>query len=180
MLFGILVSWIAVLMSQLWNMLFASTMRGVFDGLENIEGFEGFGEVFAAPSLLELIITLVFWPIFYVIIVFIGSAVMHVCLLIVGATEKSETGFEGTLKVYAYSTIAWLAVALPFVGSLVALIWNGVLVMVGFAAVHRTSQGRALMAALIPIILCCVCGLVFSLLFGAVLYQFIPQFGDMP
>ncbi len=180
MLFGILVSWIAVLLSQLWNMLFASTMRGVFEGLEDIEGFEGFREVFAAPSLLELIITLVFWPVFYVIIVFIGSAVMHLCLLLVGATEKSETGFEGTLKVYAYSTIAWLAVALPFIGSLVASIWYLVLEVFGFAVAHRTSQGRALIAVLIPIILCCVCGLVFSLLFGAVLYQFIQQFGDMP
>ena len=104
----------------------------------------------------------------YVIIVFIGSAVMHLCLLLVGATEKSETGFEGTLKVYAYSTIAWLAVALPFIGSLVASIWYLVLEVVGFAAAHRTSQGRALIAVLIPIILCCVCGLVVSLLFGAV------------
>ncbi len=179
MLFGILVSWIAVLLSQIWNMLLANTMRGFFDGLEQLEGFEGFGQVFAAPSLVELLITLVFWPIFYVIIIFIGSAVMHVCLLLVGATEKSETGFEGTLKVYACSTIAWLAVVLPFVGGLVASIWNLVLEVVGFAAVHRTSQGRALVAVLIPIILCCLCGLILSVLFGAVLYQFIQQFGDM-
>ncbi len=68
---------------------------------------------------------------------------------------------------------------LPFVGGLVASIWNLVLEVVGFAAVHRTSQGRALVAVLIPIILCCLCGLILSVLFGAVLYQFIQQFGDM-
>ena len=180
MLFGIIVSWIAVLLGQLWNMLLANTMRGFFEGLEQIEGFEGLGRAFGPPGIVQLIGLLVFWPILYVVGIFIGSAVMHLCLLLVGATEKSEIGFEGTLKVYAYSSISWLAAAVPIVGSLVMWIWNLVLVVIGFAAVHRTSPARALVATLIPLVLCCLCGLALSVLFGAVLYQFMQQFGNMP
>ena len=171
MLFGILVSWVSVLLSQLWNMLFLGSMSNIFGGVEGLE------EAFQAPSLFELVVTLIIWPFVYVVIVFLGSGVLHLCLLIVGATERSETGFEGTLKVYAYATVAWLAVVLPFVGGLIAWLWNIVLEVVGLAAVHRTSQGRALAAVLIPTMVCCLCGLLLMILFGAAIAGFMQQLG---
>jgi len=170
MLFGIIVSWLSVLLSQVWNVLFMSSLGGLVRGLEGLERF-------GAPSVVDLLVTLLVWPIIYVVMVFVGSAILHLCLLIVSATEKSEAGFEGTLKVYAYSTVAWLAAVIPFVGSLVLILWSLVLEVIGFTAVHRTSQGRALVAVLIPTIVCCLCGILGIAVFSAALFGFVQELG---
>ncbi len=171
MLFGILVSWVSVLLSQIWNMLFLGSMSNI---LGRVDGLE---EAFQAPSLFEIIVSLIIWPFVYVVIVFLGSGILHLCLLLVAAAERSETGFEGTLKVYAYATVAWLAVVVPFAGGLIAWLWNIILEVVGLAAVHRTSQGRALAAVLIPTMVCCLCGLLLMILFGAAIAGFMQQIG---
>jgi hypothetical protein len=54
---------------------------------------------------------------------------------------------------------------------MVAAIWKIVLVVMGFVALHRTTQGKAITAVLIPVAVCCVCGILattvfFGLLFG--------------
>ncbi len=170
MLFGMIVSWVGMLLSQLWNILISSSVRGVFGGME------GFEELFQAPSLLAIAGMMVVWPIIFVVMAFIGAGVLHLSLMMVGAMESSEQGFEGTLKVYIYATVSWFALLIPFAGSLVATLWHIVLLVIGFAAVHRTSQGRALAAALIPTIVCCVCIVGTTVMFGAVIFAVVQEF----
>ncbi|HSF17163.1 MAG TPA: YIP1 family protein [Vicinamibacteria bacterium] len=162
-LFAIILGWLAGFLNQMWSFLFASTYRSLLGGLEGWEGL--FGE----PSLVGLVVTLVVLPIIIVVGLFISSGIMHLCLLMVGATGQSPAGFEGTLKVYAYSQVAGLATVVPVLGSLVYGIWALVLNVVGYAIVHRTTQGKSLLAVLIPVLLCCACGILVLLLFGAVL-----------
>lgn len=169
MLFGILVSWVSMLLSQFWSFLLSSSFRGAFGGAEGLE------ELFRTPSVPELVGLFVLWPVIFVVIVFIGSAIVHLCLLLVGAMERSEQGFEGTVKVYLYSTVAWLAMIVPFVGGLVATLWSLVLQVLGYATVHRTSQGRALIAVLIPTIVCCLCSIGLGFIFGAVIFTMLEQ-----
>jgi hypothetical protein len=169
MLFGIMVSWICLLFSQLWSVLISSSVRGLFGGMN------GFEELFRTPSGLGLAGMMLLWPVMFVVMAFVGAGVLHVCLMLVGATERSEQGFEGTLKVYIYATVSWFALLLPFVGGLLASLWHLVLQVVGFTAVHRTTQGRALIAVLIPTIVCCLCILGTTLVFGAVIYELVER-----
>ena len=46
MLFGIIVSWICVLLSQLWNILLTNSFRGIFEGIDELE------YAFRTPSML--------------------------------------------------------------------------------------------------------------------------------
>jgi hypothetical protein len=169
MLFGIIVSWVCMFLSQLWNILLSSSVRSLFGGME------GFEEFFRAPSAFGLVGIMVVWPIAFVVLAFIGAGVLHLCLMLVGAMESSEQGFEGTLKVYVYATVAWFALVIPFAGGLVATLWHIVLQVIGFTAVHRTSQGRALAAVLIPTIVCCVCIVGTSIAFGAVIFALVRE-----
>lgn len=162
-LFSLILSFITLLFSQVWQLIFASTYRNLFRQID------GLGEAFSGPSLPAVIGTLIVGPLIFVIVLFIGSGILHLCLMLVGATERSPTGFEGTLKVYAYSQVAGLATVVPLVGGLVTMVWAIVLEVLGFAAVHRTTQGRALGAVLIPLALCCLCGLLLAVFFGAML-----------
>lgn len=171
MFFGIIVSWVCMFLSQLWNIALSSTLQSA---LQDVEGFELF---FRAPSILGLVGMMAIWPVIFVVTVFIGAGILHLCLMMVGAMGKTELGFEGTLKVYVYATVSWLALVIPFAGSFVGTLWHMVLLVIGFAKVHRTGQGRSAVAVLIPAIVCCLCGVGVSLLFGAAMYAFIQEGG---
>lgn len=173
MLFGIVVSWVCMLFSQLWSVLISSSLGGAMGEMEGLEQF------FGTPGLFQIVVGLVVWPVMFVVMAFVGAGVLHVCLLMVGAMDQSELGFEGTLKVYIYATVSWFALIVPLVGGLVASLWHLVLLVVGLAAVHRTSQGRALVAVLIPTIVCCLCVVGAGAVFGAFLIQLINE-GGLP
>ena len=171
MFFGIIVSWICMFLSQLWNIALSNTLRRA---LGDVDGFEMF---FQAPSIVGLVGIMVLWPVIFVVTVFIGAGILHLCLMMVGAMAKTELGFEGTLKVYVYATVSWLALVIPFAGSFVGTLWHMVLLVIGFSKVHRTGQGRSAVAVLIPAIVCCLCVIGTGVLFGAAVYRFIQQGG---
>ena len=161
-LFGILLSWLAIFLSQLWQLVFGNPLRTFFSA---IQGFEGAFDVGIGGALGVIVL----WPILAIVGLFLGAAVLHLCLMLVGATEQSPSGFEGTLKVVSYSQIAGLATVVPFIGGMVVAIWLFILEVIGFAAVHRTSQGKALAGVLIPVVLCCLCGTMVAVFFGAII-----------
>lgn len=97
---------------------------------------------------------------------FIGAAILHLFVLIVGAARTSTSGFEGTFRVVSYASVSSLAQVIPIFGGLVALVWWIVLAVKGIARLHRATPGRALAAVLVPIVL--VFGLV--LLCAAVVF----------
>ncbi len=166
-LFGLILSWAGFLVSQMWDLMFGGLMRSMFSG---IEGFEG---GYWVPGTAWTIGTLVVWPLIFVVGLFISAAIVHLCLLMVGATNDSPTGFEGTLKVVAYSNVGYLAGLVPLVGSFIAVLWVLVLEVIGFSQVHRTTPGRALLAVLIPLLVCCACIALGAVLFGAMIAGFI-------
>ena len=98
---------------------------------------------------------IVVWPIATAIGVtvalFVASAVVHVCLMMVGGLTNSTSKFEGTFRAVAYSGVAMLAQAVPFAGGLIALVWGFFLNVKGIVRMHRTTPGRAAAALLIPL-----------------------------
>jgi hypothetical protein len=61
----------------------------------------------------------------------------------------------------------------PVCGGLVTLIYLIVLATIGLARAHQTTTGKAVMAVLAPIILCCVVAGVFGLLLGGVITEYM-------
>lgn len=173
LVFGLVFSWIGQFFNQIWNLLLGGAMQSMIGGLGDIEGFAMFG----ATSFFQMVGTLVVWPVFYVIIIFISAGIFHLCLMLVGATNESPTGFEGTLKVLAYAQVANLAAVIPLLGGIVAAIVSLVLLVLGFTQVHRTDQSKALIAVLIPVTLCCICCIVGIVMFGASLAALMSQAG---
>lgn len=151
LLFAVIVSWVAVAVQSLWMGLF---WRGAIPFLPHalagrFPGVLGLGRAFIA-------IRLILAPIGVVVGLFVAAAILHVCYLLVGALRASVSGFEGTLRVVAYSSVASLGQIIPLVGGLLAIVAWIILATFGGARMHRTTTGKALAAILIPIALLCV------------------------
>ena len=105
--------------------------------------------------------------IFILIFAFICSAILHVILWIL---DGAKEGFEATVRVYAYaagSTAVFQII--PICGGLVAVIWSLVLQIIGLSRAHGISPGKAALAVLLPLALCCVLVAVLATLFASVI-----------
>jgi hypothetical protein len=168
-LFGLILSWLGVLLSQMWQLMFGGLMGSMFEGMEGLEG------AFGPSGAVGLIGTLVVWPVIFLVFLFISAGILHLCLMIVGATSDSPSGFEGTLKVVSYSQVAGVASVVPLVGGFLFAIWALILEVIGVSLVHRTTQARALMGVLIPVLVCCTCMIFGAVFFGAMIAAFFAS-----
>lgn len=102
-------------------------------------------------------------PLLIVIGIFINSAILHLCLMIVGGAKQS---FEATFRVICFSvgSIDPLLV-IPFCGGLVVAVWRIVLYCIGLVHAHETDAGRVVLAVFLPLIVCCGGGFLFAILF---------------
>ena len=104
-------------------------------------------------------------PLFVVIGLFIGSAIVHLCLMIVGGANQS---FETTFRVIAFSQGSTGPLQMiPICGGLIAGVWALVCNCIGLARAHETDTGRAVLAIFLPLIVCCGGGLLIAFMFGA-------------
>jgi len=98
----------------------------------------------------------VLMPVVVVINAFIGAAILHLCLIVVGGAHRS---FEATFCVLAYSTGSTAVIQLvPLCGMVIGAIWNLVVEIRGIAAAHQTEAWRAALAVFLPMLFCCGLG----------------------
>jgi hypothetical protein len=97
--------------------------------------------------------TIILIPLFIVIGLFIGSGIVHLCLMIVGGANQP---FETTFRVVAftYGSTSLLQIV-PICGGAIAFFWALVCDCIGLARSHETDTGRAVLAVLLPLIVCC-------------------------
>jgi hypothetical protein len=137
-------------------------------GLQSMGLFAGQRDAFTAKAGIGIgmIGLIVLVPVFIVIGLFIGAAIVHLCLMIVGGANKS---FETTFRVLAFSqgSTGPLQV-IPVCGGLIAFVWALVVDCIGLARAHETSTGRAVLAVLLPLIVCCGAGILFLIMFGGI------------
>ncbi len=108
---------------------------------------------------------LIFVPVLIVIVAFINSAILHVCLMIVGGAKQS---FETTFRVVCFSGgSVYPLLLIPVCGIFIVGIWSIVLRCIGLARAHETDTGRAVVAVLLPLIVCCGGGILLAVMFGA-------------
>ena len=162
-MFAIFLGWLMAIVASLWNLLQGGAWYNVMP-----DEFQQFAGSWAAGSAFGFVVNVIVAPIVVVIGVFIMSVVLHVSGVLVGATKASDAGFEGSLRVVSYTMVAQLGQLVPVVGGLIALVWGIVLAVLGVSSLHRTTEGKASAAVLLPLILCCVCLALFAL-FGAAL-----------
>ena len=108
-----------------------------------------------------LMIFAVLMPGLVLILIFVYSAITHVCLFLVGGAKKS---FETTFRVTTYvSGSTSLFQIIPLCGGLIGGVWYLVAVIIGVREAHEISTGKAVLAVLLPAILCCACALLIGL-----------------
>jgi hypothetical protein len=167
MLFGGLLSWVGFLASSIWQLLFGASWQTMMPAAMR-SGMGGMGGAGASAAM--TIGMVIIYPILYVVGLFIGAGILHLCFMIVGALTNSTSGFEGTLRVVAYAGLAQIANVVPFLGGLAAAIWGLILMVVGAQALHKTTQGKAIAAVLIPVAVCCVC-IIIAVVMGAAAFM---------
>ena len=163
LIFALIVAWVGAIFSAVWGSMFGAGMLKMLPPQYSRFAAMGSGG--------GLIANIILAPIVIVCGLFIGSAILHVSFMIVGALSGSKSQFEGTFRVVSYSSIAHIAYVIPFVGGLVALVWRLYLMMLGVQRLHRTTQSKALMGILLPTLLCCVCAAIGMIFAGAALFS---------
>jgi hypothetical protein len=108
---------------------------------------------------------IVLLPLLIVIGLFIGSAIVHLCLMIVGGANHS---FETTFRVLAFSQGSTGPLQMvPICGGVIAGVWALVCNCIGLARAHETDTGRAVLAIFLPLIVCCGGIFLIAFMFGA-------------
>ena len=159
--YAIAVGWVSIAVAVFWNVLFQGLWLPFMESVEDLAGMGALYGLTIGWGLMMVALA----PLFVVIGVFIAAAILHLMLLIVGGASG---GFETTVRVVCYTQTAQLAGIIPFCGGIIALIWTVVLYVTGFSVAHRTTQGKALVAVLLPVVLCCVMGVVIALVAGGI------------
>jgi hypothetical protein len=115
------------------------------------------------------IFLLILVPFFVAIGVFIISAIFHLCLMLVGGAKQP---FETTFRVicFAGGSVNPLLV-IPFCGGLIVGIWKIILYCIGLARAHETETGRAVLAVLLPLIVCCGGAIIAAIMIPALVHM---------
>jgi hypothetical protein len=109
--------------------------------------------------------TIILVPLFIVIVLFIWSGLAHLCLMIFGGATQS---FETTFRVFAFTQgSAGPLQIIPLCGGLISGIWAIVCNCIGLARSQETDTGRAVLAVLSPLIVCCGGVLIAFMFLGA-------------
>jgi hypothetical protein len=154
LLYAVLGGSAGFIMSVIWNVLLGS--MGGWSERNPIAGMLGAG--------IGVVVCIILAPLFIAICVFIGAAILHLCLMLVGGANRS---FETTFRVVSYAVGSTNVLAIiPFCGGAIAAIWNIVLECIGLAKAHDTSTAKAVAAVFLPLVVCCGGGLVLAIMFG--------------
>jgi hypothetical protein len=91
--------------------------------------------------------SIIFAPIGTAIALFIGAGILHLLVMLIVGSRNS--GFEGTFRVGAYSSVTSLVSWIPIIG-VIASLYGIYLAIVGIREVHNTTTGRAAIVVLVP------------------------------
>ncbi len=108
----------------------------------SLVGMQDIGAAFGA-----FLLSIIFYPLLAIVGLFIGAGIYQ--LLIMLLVGQQRLGFETTLKVYSYMSVALLIAWIPILGWVVAPIWSVLLAIFGIREAHYTTTGKATLVVLI-------------------------------
>jgi hypothetical protein len=121
-------------------------------------GTRGFG---------SFLVSIILAPIGVVIGLFIGAGILHLLVMLIVGSRNS--GFEGTFRVSAYSSVTSLVSWIPFIGWIASL-YGIYLAIMGIREVHNTSTGKAVIVVLIPAVVVFLLVLLIIAAIGAAIF----------
>jgi hypothetical protein len=110
---------------------------------------ESFEEAVRAP--IYSFLNFLFSPLSVAVSVLVQAAVVHGVLMIVGG---NRLGFEATFRVSAYAWATAILTLVPFCGSVIAVFWFLVVMIIGIYSIHEADPWRAVVAVLAPMLVC--------------------------
>ena len=110
-------------------------------------------------------IFIILLPIFSIIGLFIGGAILFILFKIVGGTGT----YEGTVRIISYSSAVNLIAWIPILGWLIGL-YQLVLNIIGGKFVHNLTTARSAIAVLIPVAIVLLITIVLFLIFGLAVF----------
>jgi DNA-directed RNA polymerase subunit RPC12/RpoP len=164
LIYAIIWGTLGIMFTIIWQILFGGI-------LEMMAQPPGIKREFEPGYLLALAILS---PILVIIGIFVGSGILHLCLMIIGGNKK---GFEATFRVVSYAYGAQILSAIPFCGGFIGVIWMIVIEIIGLKEAHGISGGKAALAIFLPIIFCCGLGIIFLAILIPIL---IDSIGSIP
>jgi hypothetical protein len=162
LIFAVVLGWLGIIAGQVYQLLIPGMPWRYFPGMDR-------GMDFAVPVVVT-IGTMILAPIFILLGVFIWAAILHLFLLIAGGANN---GFTATVRVVCYAGTTQVLQIVPLCGGVITFLWSIALEIVGLAIAHRTTQGRAALAVLLPLALCCACAAVIAVAFGAAILALV-------
>ncbi len=164
LLFAVIMGFIASFFNFVYQLIFRTSLMSMIAKFGDIPMNELHTQnaFFMAGGVMGLI----FVPVAVIIGIFVMAGLYHLILMMMGGAKN---GFESTFNVVAYSSAVNIFSVVPFCGGTIGGIYNIILNIIGLAKVHETSTGKSAFAVLAPIILCCLCVVVyFVFLFGVI------------
>ena len=163
LIYALIGGWLGGVVAFLFSLGFKS--MGLFANRDNAFGMlTGMG--------IGSIAFIILLPVIIVIGLFIGAAVVHLCLMIVGGANKT---FEATFRVFAFSQGSTGPLQMiPVCGGLIAGVWGLVVTCIGLARAHETGTERAVFAVFLPLIVCCGGGILIAILVPALIHMRNP------
>jgi hypothetical protein len=135
-----------------------SAILGGLLSLVGVIGSRGFG---------AFLVSIILAPIGAAIGLFIGAGILHLLVMLFVGSRNS--GFEGTFRVSAYSSVTSLVSWIPFIGWIASL-YGIYLAIMGIREVHNTTTGRAALVVLIPAVVVFLLVLLIIAAIGAALF----------
>ena len=115
----------------------------------------------------SFLIGLILAPIGAAIGLFIGAGILHLLVMLIVGSRNS--GFEGTFRVSAYSSVTSLVSWIPVIGWIASL-YGIYLAIMGIREVHNTSTGKAAIVVLIPAVVVILLALIIIAAIGAAIF----------
>ncbi len=147
LLFGILVAWVGIAISSVWSLLLSGMSLPFLDSDQL-----GLAGAVMGMSTAMTVAIIFLAPFITIIAVFVEAAILHLMLMLLGGATR---GFEATARVCSYAQASQLAQAIPFCGGLLSLVWSLILLIIGLSTAHGVSRGKAAVAVILPVVLCC-------------------------
>jgi len=158
-LYAVILGWIGIAAGQLYSLAIRGMSMSFLPGMEGMKGYQ--------LPMVGVFGIIVMAPLFILIGLFIWTLIVHLTLMIVGGAQR---GLDSTFRALAYATTAQLAQVIPMCGGLIGTVWSIVLQIIGVAEAHGTTRGKAALAVLLPLVLCCVCvAIVFAFSSAAII-----------
>jgi hypothetical protein len=163
LIYALIGGWLGGVVAFLFSLGFKSA--GLFGNRNNALGMlTGMG--------IGSIAFIILLPVMIVIGLFIGAAIVHLCLMIVGGANKT---FEATFRVLAFSQGSTGPLQMiPVCGGLIAGVWGLVVTCIGLARAHETGTERAVFAVLLPLVVCCGGAILIAILVPALIHMRNP------